>query len=132
VNPPRDLFAVSFLSLALGGSASAKEPSCRIEPFQGATLPQGTVARMHLVNGGDACAITAFGDPTQKANPADSGKITRQPAHGAAEFAAPQAQYTPARGYVGNDEFEFEAFARGRGGQRLRLKVQVKVSVTGP
>jgi hypothetical protein len=114
------------------GSVAAKPPECQIEPFRGATLPQGTVAHMRVANTGKPCVITNHGVPAERSNPADSGTITKQPAHGKAEFVAPQAKYTPERGYAGEDEFAYEAFARGKGEQRVRLKVQVKVAVAAP
>ena len=76
--------------------------------------------------------IVNHGVPAERSNPADSSNITRQPAHGKAEFVAPHAKYTPDRGYVGEDEFEYEAFARGRSNQQVRLKVQVKVLIVAP
>ena len=112
--------------------ASAKSPACSVKPFQGASLPQGAVAQMRIVNTGQACVISSYRLPAEHANPADSGRITRQPGHGKAEFAAPHAKYTPEAGYVGKDEFEFEAFARGRSNQNVRLKVQVQVQVVAP
>lgn len=73
-----------------------------------------------------------YGVPEERSNPADSGSITRPPAHGAAAFVAPHAKYTPAQGYVGEDEFEYEAFARSRSNQQVRLRIQVKVVVVAP
>ena len=114
------------------GSALAQQPACRVEPFQGATLPQGAVARMHVVNTGTSCVIVNHGVPAERSHPADSGNITKQAAHGKAEFVAPQAKYTPEQGYVGEDEFEYEALARGRSNQQVRLKVRVKVLIVAP
>jgi hypothetical protein len=114
------------------GSALAQQPECRISSFQGATLPQGAVTNMRVVNTGASCVIANYGVPAERSNPADSGSITRPPAHGAAEFVAPNAKYTPAQGYAGEDEFEYEAFARSGSNQPLRLKVQVKVLVVAP
>ena len=108
---------------------SAKAPACSVKPFQGASLPQGAVAQMRVVNTAQACGIGNYGVPGEHANPADSGRITKEPSHGKAEFAAPHAKYTPEPGYVGKDEFEFEAFARGRSNQHVRLKVRVQVQV---
>ena len=114
-------------------AAVLAQPSvCRLEPFQGATSPQGAVALMHVVNTGATCSITNYGVPVGRGNPADSGSITSQPSHGSAEFTAPQAKYTPAPGYVGDDEFAYEAYARGSINQQLRLKVRVKVQVVAP
>ena len=118
--------------LALSGSALAQQADCRVEPFQGATSPQGAVARMRVVNTGSACLITNYGVPSERRNPADAGRITREPAHGKSEFVAPHARYTPAKGYAGEDEFEYEALAHATNNQRIRLKVQVKVLVVAP
>ncbi|MBC8119629.1 MAG: Ig-like domain-containing protein [Burkholderiaceae bacterium] len=93
--------------------ALAQNSKCRVEPFQGATLPSGAVVQMRVVNTGAACAIVNYGVPAEKLNPADSGSITTQAAHGKAEFVAPAAKYTPERGFVGEDAFEYDAFARG-------------------
>ena len=87
---------------------------------------------MRVVNTGSPCLITSYGVPAERRNPADSGRITREPAHGKAEFVAPHARYTPARGYHGEDTFEYEAWAHGASVQQLRLKVQVKVLVVAP
>jgi hypothetical protein len=131
MNLLRVLCTCTLLLLAAAGSAQAQQ-RCRVEPFQGATLPQGAVAYMRVVNTGDPCVIVNFGLPSERANPAESGNITKQPAHGKAEFAAPEARYAPKLGYVGEDEFEFEAFAKGRVNQQVRLTVQVKITVTAP
>ena len=129
---PRFLGTCTLLLLAATGSAQAQQQRCRVEPFQGATLPQGAIAYMRMVNTGDPCTIVNFGLPSERANPAESGSITKQAAHGKAEFVAPEAKYAPKPGYVGEDEFEFEALAKGRIKQQVRLKVQVKVIVTAP
>ncbi len=128
----RHLFLGMLVALAPIGSALAQQPECRVSSFQGATLPQGAVARMRVVNKGPSCAIANYGVPEERSNPADSGSITKPPAHGTAEFVAPNAEYTPAPGYVGEDEFEYEAFARSRTNQQVRLRVQVKVLVVAP
>jgi hypothetical protein len=132
VKLPRYLCGCVLVALAPIGAALAQQPACRVEPIQGATSPQGTIARMRVVNTGSSCAIVNHGVPAERGNPADSGKITKQPAHGKAEFVAPHARYTPDQGYVGEDEFEYEAFARGRSNQQVRLRVQVKVLVVAP
>ena len=87
---------------------------------------------MRVVNAGAACVIINYGVPAERTNPADSGSITRPPAHGVAAFVAPHATYTPTQGYVGEDEFEYEAVARSRNNQPVRLKVHVKVMVVAP
>lgn len=112
--------------------AGAQTPDCRVEAFHGATMPAGAVARMHVVNTGATCSISAYGVPAERKNPAESGSITSRPTHGSAQFAAPRASYTPERHYVGDDEFTFEAFARGANNQPLRLTVVVKVNVSAP
>jgi len=129
---PRCVLLCTVVFLGPAGPALAKKPVCHVEPFRGATLPQGTVARMHVVNTGKPCLIANHGVPEERRNPSDSGKITKQPTHGKAEFVAPHAKYTPEPGHVGEDEFNYEAFARGKGEQQVRLKVQVKVVVVAP
>ena len=126
---------VLFCGLTLtasSGSALGQQATCNVEPFQGATAPQGAVARMQVTRSAGACSIINYGLPAQRGNPAATGSITKQPAHGRAVFVAPQAQYTPEPGYVGEDEFEYTAFARGRQDQQVRLRVRVKVSVVAP
>lgn len=112
--------------------APAQSSGCRIEPFQGATLPAGATAHMSVTNTGKPCAITNYGVPTDKRSAADAGSITTKPNHGSADFVAPQARYTPATGFSGDDEFAYEAFAKGASGQRVRLAVRVMVVVRGP
>ena len=70
---------------------------------------------MHVVNTGASCSIANFGLPAERAHPRPpSGAITGAgPSHGSAVFALLQARYTPAPGYVGEDEFAYEAFAQG-------------------
>lgn len=132
VKLPRYLCLCMLAALAPIGSALAQQPECRFEPFQGATLPQGAVTRMRVVNTGTSCVMTVYGVPEERSNPAESGSITKPPARGKAEFVAPHAKYTPEQGYVGEDEFEYEAFARSRSNKKVRLKVQVKVLVVAP
>jgi len=124
--------AVTF-GLAASSATLAEQQRCRIEPFQGATLPQGAIAHMHITNTGAPCAIGNFGVPTERRNPAESGAITSKPSHGSAEFAAPQARYTPEPGFVGEDTFTYEALAKGNNTQQIvRLKVRVLVHVKAP
>ena len=124
---------IAALGLAASSPVLAQQQLCRIEPFQGATLPQGAVAHMHVTNTGAACAIGNFGVPAERRNPAESGTITSKPSHGSAEFSAPHARYTPQRSFVGEDEFTYEAFAKGNNVQQsVRLKVHVLVHVKAP
>lgn len=129
---PHHLTLCALLVLAPIGPAPAQQSGWLVEPFQGATSAQGALARMRVANTGNACAVVNYGVPAERANPAGSGHIKRQPAHGKAEFAAPHANHTPEQGYVGEDEFAYEAVARGRLDQQVRLKVHVKVSIVAP
>jgi len=131
----KSILSPIIATLGLGASALvlAQQQPCRIEPFQGATLPQGAIAHMHVTNTGATCAIANFGVPAERRNPAESGTITSKPSHGSAEFSAPRARYTPAPGFVGEDEFTYEALAKGNNAQQpLRLKVHVLVHVKAP
>jgi hypothetical protein len=126
-----------FVPLALAmlvpvAAAVAQEANCHVEPFRGATLPQGAVTSMRVANTSRSCVIINYGLPGERSNPAESGKVTRQAEHGKAEFVAPEARYIPMQGYVGPDEFEYEALARNRTSQPVRLKVLVKVTVVAP
>jgi hypothetical protein len=118
--------------LLLAAAAAHSQNRCRVEPFQGASLPRGAVTQMVVPNNGQACTIINFGSAAEGKNLADSGNILAAPAHGTAEFVAPRARYTPAPGYVGQDEFTYEAFARGSINQQIRLLVTVRVSVVAP
>lgn len=113
-------------------SSPAQQTACRIELFHGATLPQGAVARIRVINNGGTCSIANYGVPADHTHPADSGSITTKPSRGSAEFVAPHARYTPEPGYIGQDDFEYEAFAKGGADRQLRLKVRVKVLVLAP
>jgi hypothetical protein len=127
--------ATLLLVLVLGAAhaaAFAQAWSCRVEPFSGATSGQGAVATITVRNTGEACSIQNFGAPTEKKNPASSGRITQVPRHGTASFDAPLAHYVPAAGYIGADEFSYEARATGNTGQQVLLRVHVKVTVTAP
>jgi hypothetical protein len=125
--------AVALLfAILLPPSATAASIGCRIDRFDGAATPQGAVTRMHVVNTGHSCALATYGVPLERSNPATSGRITRTPVHGRADFIAPEARYTPSHGFVGEDEFDYEALAAGRKNEPLQLKVRVKVTVTAP
>lgn len=107
-------------------------PRCHVEPFTRASLPGGTEAQMSVVNDVRYCAITNYGVPEQRQNPAEAGKVLVAPAHGSAVFVAPQIRYTPEPGYVGADEFRYEAYARAAPHQPVRLLVTVRVTVRAP
>jgi Bacterial Ig domain len=126
------LGATLTVALLAWPPALAQSSACRVEPFQGATLPQGAVAHMHVKNTGAACVLITYGIPSERRNPTESGAITSQPSHGSATFSAPQARYTPSPGFAGNDEFAFEASARGNNGQPVRIRVRVVVHVGAP
>jgi hypothetical protein len=113
-------------------ASQAQEPKCQVDAFRGATQPAGATTNMRVTNTGAACRIMNVGVPTERRNPATSGAITKPPAHGVADFTPPFAAYTPAAGYVGEDEFEYEAFVVDIRDQPARMKVKVKVSVIGP
>jgi len=120
-----------FVALAsVSGTAIARE-SCQVAPFQGATSQQGAATTMQVAAGGH-CSIVNYGVPAERSQPAESGKVTKPPVHGKAEFVAPMVTYTPKGGYVGADEFEYEAVARSATDRHVRLKVRVKVDVTAP
>lgn len=112
------IVVAGFLTPAFG-----KDHGCHVDRFQGATLPQGAVTHMTVVNGGESCGISNYGGPDRD-NPADSGSITTAPTHGTAEFVAPRAAYTPQPGFVGDDEFAYQAYSKG---QHFKVKVEVKV-----
>jgi len=110
----------------LGQNASS---SCQVTPYRGATRPQGAVATVTMVNRGSPCLLPNYGLPSERANPATSGRITRPPRNSKASFSPPSASYLPDPGFVGDDEFEYEAWAVGASGQQLRHLVTVKVKV---
>ena len=131
---PLPIRPVLLIVVIAGASAVsvAQTPACRVESFQGATLPQGATAHMSVVSGGRACSISNFGVPAERRNSAESGNITVKPQHGVAEFSAPKATYKPEPGYLGEDEFSYEAFAKGNIDQQVHLRVRVKVTVVAP
>lgn len=120
--------AALLVALASVPATAVARPGCQVAPFQGAASPQGASTTMQVV-AGSSCSIASYGVPAAREHPAESGKLTRHPAHGRAEFVAPKVTYTPEPGYVGADEFEYEALARGASDQPVRLKVRVKVDV---
>ncbi|MBU1361607.1 MAG: hypothetical protein KKC79_14955 [Gammaproteobacteria bacterium] len=122
-------FTAASLAIAAHAETSA---TCRIEPFSGATLPQGAVAQMTMANTGASCAITNYGVPAERQNAAYSGSITSAATHGTASFTPPRATYTPQPGFVGDDEFAYAAMAKGHNGQQITLRVRVKVKVVAP
>ncbi len=85
-----------------------------------------------MLNKGQGCTFLNYGVPEERANPADSGRVLKEPAQGKAVFNAPAVTYTPNPSFVGTDSFEYEAFAMNRSGSRLRLLVRVTIEVTAP
>lgn len=126
----RALRNAACLGLLLAfGPAVAENRTCQISPITGASLPQGAVSKMSVINNGQPCGLTLYGIPTESKNPATQGVITGKPKHGKAEFVGSRVQYTPEARYVGDDEFSCEARAIGANGRSHRLKVQMKVQV---
>jgi hypothetical protein len=109
--------------------AVGQSPGCELPPFSGASSTQGAVATMIVVNDGQPCGITLYGIPGELRNPATQGVITVAPKHGKAEFVGPRIQYTPAAGYVGDDEFSCAAWANDSKSRSVMLNVQMKVQV---
>ena len=127
------LLSVSFFfGCTFPALAQTQDSTCRIGKFLGASSPQGAVAIVGMQNNGKPCAISNFGLPEERANPAQSGRITKAPSNGQATFIPPQAIYLPGPGFIGVDEFEYEAWAAGKSGQHHRLRVIVKVTVEQP
>jgi hypothetical protein len=105
---------------------------CRIGEIRGATSAQGAVANVTMTNTGATCRIPNYGIPALRANPADTGRITKPPRNGTAAFDPPDATYVPNRGFAGEDEFEYEASAKGADERVVQLRVTVKLTVTRP
>ena len=122
-------FTAASLGMVTNAETSA---TCRIEPFSGATLPQGAVAQMTIANTGASCAVTNYGIPADRQNAAHSGSITSAATHGTASFTPPRATYTPQPGFVGDDDFSYTANAKGHNGQQVTMRVRVKVKVVAP
>ena len=120
VNPSIERTLLVLLAAALlttsGSLLAQPSATCRVEPFDGASRPEGAVTQMYVVNTGAPCSIRNFGGTRSIPSPAENGSITSKPAHGTAEFVAPAARYTPAPGYVGEDEFAYIANAKGTNG----------------
>ena len=119
-------------SLLVAAPAFAENANCRFDSFRGAATAIGAETTMHVRNTGEPCAIRNFGLPAEHSHPATSGRITREPAHGKADFVAPDATYVPTPGYVGEDAFAYEARAVGASDRPLFLSVRVKVLVSAP
>jgi hypothetical protein len=109
--------------------AHAQDPRCLVPPFSGAAQPRGAVAQMRVVNDGKACGVSHFGVPSERRNPAESGKIVQHAAHGTLQFVAPRILYTPEPGFAGEDEFAYEARAKNSREEPVTLKVKMKVTV---
>jgi hypothetical protein len=120
--------AATLLLFAPAG-AHAQDPRCIVPPFSGAAQPQGATAVMRVVNDGKACGVSHFGVPSERRNPAESGKIIQRAAHGTLQFVAPRFLYTPEPGFTGEDEFTYEARAKNNQDQPVTLKVKMKVTV---
>ena len=118
-----------FVAAVYSVSAQAQQANCRIGSFSGASSPQGAVVNVTMRNHGRPCVIPTYGLPAEKANPAESGRITTAPTNGVAAFVPPAATYLPKQGFVGIDEFQYEAWARGQTNAPLRLLVTVKIQV---
>src|SRR6266550_2528853 len=127
-----------LVAVALGGQTPTPPSAvsgrgdltrCAVSPFRGAATPEGADATMTVVSDGMACAITSYGLPESRQNPATAVKLTQPPAHGRIAPVAPRVVYTPATGYVGPDEFAYEATAANAAGTPVTLRVRVKVDV---
>ena len=128
---PTSRAAVLPLLMVFAATAvQASERACDIQPFRGATSPAGADTTASMVNRGQSCRFVNYGLPEERANPAHSGRIIVTPKNGTASFQAPEAIYTPNRGFAGTDEFTYEAMAMGRGSAGVRLLVRVRVVVT--
>ena len=119
------LLAFSFAAAA----APAFAQRCQVPPFSGASSPQGATATMRVVNDGEPCSIRLFGVPAERRNPASGGTITKPAKNGTAEFVDGRLQYTPARGFTGEDAFSAQAHAIGESRTPHLLKVHVSVHV---
>jgi hypothetical protein len=109
--------------------AHAQDLRCVVPPFSGAAQPQGAVAQMRVINDGKACGVSHFGVPSERRNPAESGKVIQPAAHGSLQFVPPRILYTPAPGFTGEDEFAYEARAKNSREEPVTLKVKMKVVV---
>ena len=121
------------IALAIAApTAHAQHEACAVAPYRGASSPEGAIAEVRMRNNGFPCVMPNYGAPNEKRHPADSGRIVTPARNGTARFVAPNAEYAPAPGFAGDDEFQYEAFARGQGGTPVHLRVTVKVRVQPP
>ena len=123
-----------LLTLLLASSlavspADAQSARCYIPPIAGASLPNGALTSMRVVNDGHPCGLTLYGVPTERRNPATNGTILQKPKHGKAEFVGARLQYTPDPGFVGDDEFSCQARATGESRTQHLLRIHVTVHV---
>jgi hypothetical protein len=126
---PARLARVPLLAAPVLAGAQEAAPPCAVQPYRGATTPQGALAIVTMSNRGQACRLPVFGNPAERSGPATAGRILVAPRSGTAAFDPPAATYTPAAGFEGTDEFEFEADAVDRMNRPLRLYVRVRVTV---
>ena len=80
---------VVALAFAAGtAQAQQTERACIVQPYRGASSPQGSVAKLSMVNRGQPCRLENYGVPDERANPAYQGRITVSPMNGTATFVA--------------------------------------------
>ncbi len=128
----RALLTLAGMALTVCASAQSPTSACSVEPYRGATTPQGALAVVKMTNRGQVCEMPNYGYPAEGGNPATSGRILVPPKHGRARFDAPVVAYLPDSGFVGSDEFEYEAMTTDRTHRPLRLYVRVQVTVSAP
>lgn len=80
-----------LLASPLPAIAQSPAANCGIQPYRGATTPEGALVIVTMVNRGQACRLPVFAHPSERAGPASSGRILVAPKTGAAAFDPPSA-----------------------------------------
>src|ERR1043166_3918241 len=128
---------LALLAVATLGAQAPARPTqatdnlirCYVSNFRGAAGPEGPDAEMGVVSDGLSCAITNFGLPESRQNPATEIRLTQTPSHGRIAPAPPRVIYTHPTGYSGPDAFAYDATTTTAAGAPVTLRVRVKVDV---
>ena len=102
--------AAALAAAAVAAGAAAAPAACKVDGEQ--FVDRGTAHKTLHASEGTPCRwVFRFGG----ANPPDTWKITRAPAHGKITFVDRQLEFQPEAGYTGPDEFSLHVFGSAPG-----------------
>jgi hypothetical protein len=85
--------------------SSHAAPLCKVPPFYGMETGAGAYATIRVANTGDRCGIRV----QTGGKPFNSLSLSKSPRHGSVIIEGSAFYYTPAPGFVGNDDFAIDS-----------------------